>query len=816
MRKSRARPRTTVLAVGVLVAATLPALSQSHAAGLASPDAAAPVNYVPDEPLPTEPVPPQQRLDGLGISGYPDRLSVEPGESVKIMASTKAKTFTSTIVRVTHGDADPKGPGVKEQVIDTPVNGTYPGADQRLPLGSYVTVPDRGQLRPKDGFTIATWIAPSTIPGSPYNRTALKRTPVGTPRAQGLVTKWSEADKRGYGLFIDETGAAALRVGAETVSTGVKLKPWAPAMGGPEMYFSKNPRPQHVNNSGWYFVAASFDARSGQVTVTQRPVSTHPDDSGATVTKQIGGRDLRHSADPLLMAAYWNRSGDDHPAGLYNGKIESPALYDRALGKRELDAIAKGAHAPRPSAAWDFSKHMSGDRVAGSGSQGLDGRAVNLPVRALTGHAWDRKTMNYNQDPKQWGAMYFHEDDLGDAVWKPSFTWKVPQNARSGVYAARLEADGKVYHATFVVRPKKRTSKIAMLVPTLTYLAYGQTGGTMSQYSDHADGSGYVYSTHRRPIENLRSLTTGPKGEGRPWAFEADTHIYDWLETKKYEVDYITDHDLDREGRKILDGYQTVITGTHPEYISTTEFESIKGWLNDGGRLMYLGGNGFYWVTALDNTRNYSELRRHDGTEAWQAAPGEYYHSTDREYGGLWRFRGTPPQELVGVGFSAQGFGNPTGSAQYNKPFDRSEASYSEAGAWVFEGVSKKKGIGDDMPSLQSPGGPMGEEVDRVDYALGTPANAIVLGTSQRFGEQYMHVVEEINTSSLFEGGDTNPMVRGDVTLIHYPKGGAVFSAASMVWSGQFFHNGYNNDMTRITENVLNKFTSGAPLPGTG
>ncbi|WP_344904302.1 N,N-dimethylformamidase beta subunit family domain-containing protein [Actinomadura meridiana] len=814
MRESRARHGTAVLAVGVLVALALPGSAPSHAAGGPKPGAA-PVNYVPDEPLPTEPTPPQQRLDALGISGYPDRLSVEPGESVKIMASTKAKTFTSTIVRVTHGDADPAGPGVKEQVINDPVNRTYPGVDQRLPLGSYVTVPDGRRLRPEDGFTITAWIAPSTIPGSPYNRTALKRTPVGTPRAQGLVTKWSEADKRGYGLFIDETGATALRIGAETVSTGVKLRPWAPAMGGPEMYFSKNVRPQHVNNSGWYFVAASFDAKSHEVTVTQRPVSTLPDDSGATVTKRIGG-DLRNSKDPLLMAAYWNRSGDDHPAGFYNGKIEAPALYDKAFGKRELDAAAKGDRSARPSAAWDFSRHMSGDRVSSTGSRSLDGRAVNLPVRALTSHDWDRKTMNYNQDPKQWGAMYFHEDDLGDAAWKPSFTWKVPKDARSGVYAARLNADGKDYHVTFVVRPKKRTAKIAMLVPTLTYLAYGQTGGTMSQYSDHADGSGYVYSTHRRPIENLRSLATGPKGEGRPWGFEADTHIFDWLETKKYNVDYITDHDVDREGRKILDGYQTVITGTHPEYIATTEFEAVKGWLNDGGRLMYLGGNGFYWVTAIDNTRNYTELRRHDGTEAWQAAPGEYYQNTDGEYGGLWRFRGTPPQELLGVGFSAQGFGHPSGFAFYNEPFDRSDASYTEAGAWVFEGVSKKKGIGDGLPSLQSPGGPMGEEIDRVDYALGTPANAIVLGTSQRFGEQYMHVVEEINTSALFEGGDTNPMVRGDITLIHYPNGGAVFSAASMVWSGQFFHNNYNNDMTRITENVLNKFTSGAPLPGTG
>lgn len=805
------------IALAVVAAAVVTSVSIANVTGSerSSPAAA---KYVPDEPLPSEPVPPQEQLDALGISGYPDKLSVEPGERVRIMVSTDEPEFSSKIVRVTHGDADPAGPGIKETVIDSAVNTTYRGRYQKLPLGSYVTVPDDSRLRPSGSFTITAWIAATTIPGSPYNRVALQRTPVGTPRLQGLVTKWSEADERGYGLFIDEQGSLALRLGsgddAETVSTGVKLKPWAPAMGGPEAYMpNPNPRPQHVNNSGWYFVAASYDATKGEATVTQRPVSTLPDDSVATVTERVDANRVKHARTPLVMAGYWERAGDARPSGFYNGKIEAPTIYDRALSKSEIAAVAGGKRLSSPVAAWDFSRQMSTQRVIDRGPHRLGGSAVNLPVRALTSHDWDRKTMNYNEDPEQWGAMYFHEDDLGDAAWKPSFTWKVPEDARSGVYAARLEAGEDVYHATFVVRPKEPTAKIAMLVPTLSYLAYGSTGGSLRQYDDHADGSGFVYSSALRPIQNLRSLATGPNGEGRPWAFEADTHIFDWLETKGYDVDYITDHDVDREGQSILDPYQTVITGTHPEYISTTEFEAVKGWLNDGGRLMYLGGNGFYWVTALDASRTYSELRRHDGTEAWQAAPGEYYHSTDGEYGGLWRFRGTPPQELLGVGFAAQGFGHSTGSAQYNKPFDRTEESHSEAGAWVFEGVSQEDGIGD-LPTLQSPGGPMGEEVDRVDYALGTPANALVLGSSQPFGEQYMHVVEEINTSSLFEGGDTNPMVRGDVTLVYYPNGGAVFSASSMVWSGSFFHNDYDNDMTRISENVLDTFTSGRPLPG--
>ena len=809
------RQRKSILAITIAIALAVVVPGLVRAAGERT-------NYVPDEPLPIETVPPQESLDTLGISGYPDKLSVKPGESVRIMVSTKADTFRSTMVRVIHGDPDPTGPGLKEEVIDTPVNGTYPGRYQPLPLGSYVAVPDQGRLRLTGSFTLTAWIAPTTIPGSEFNRTALQYTPVGTPRLQGIVTKWSERRQQGYGLFIDEQGSLALRLGSgtgtQTVSTGVKLKPWAPGQGGQEMYFTRNPRPNMANESGWYFVAATYNARTKTVRLTQQPVTKFPDDSAATVTKEVSTQRVQNPRVPLLMAAYWD-GGATHPTGFYNGKIESPTIYNRVLSPSQVDAISRGKTVNGVTAAWDFSRAMSTNRVIGS-SANLNGRAVNLPVRALTSHDWDEKTMPWTEDPEQWGAMYFHEDDLGDARWRRSFTFQVPEDAKSGAYAARLEAGDDVYHATFFVRPKEPTSKIAMLVPTFTYEAYAPTsnllehGRLMSQYSDHADGSGYVYSSRLRPWTETRPLATGPTGEGRPWGFEADTHIFDWLETKGYEVDYITDHDLDREGQSLLDPYQVVITGTHPEYISEAELDAFEGWLNAGGRLMYLGGNGFYWVTSLDRTGTYTELRRHDGTEAWQGAPGELYHSTTGEYGGLWRFRGRPPQELAGVGFTAQGFGHPTGTAQYNVPFDRSEASHTPAGEWVFEGVSKEAGIGGNMPTLQSPGGPMGEEVDRVDYVLGTPANAVVLGTSQRFGDEYIFVIEEDNTTSLWEGGADNPLVRGDVTLVHYPNGGAVFSAASMVWSGGFFYNNYENDMTRITENVLNRFISGEPLPG--
>ena len=66
-------------------------------------------------------------------------------------------------------------------------------------------------------------------------------------------------------------------------------------------------------------------------------------------------------------------------------------------------------------------------------------------------------------------------------------------------------------------------------------------------------------------------------------------------------------------------------------------FSALEAFLRSGGRIMYLGGNGFYWVTTVDPERPYViEVRRQAGMRTWEAAPGELFHSTTGELGGLW------------------------------------------------------------------------------------------------------------------------------------------------------------------------------------
>ena len=63
---------------------------------------------------------------------------------------------------------------------------------------------------------------------------------------------------------------------------------------------------------------------------------------------------------------------------------------------------------------------MTGDHVADTGPGGWHGRCVNLPSRAMTGSRWTGAVQRWTEAPDQWGAIHFHDDDMGDAGWQPS------------------------------------------------------------------------------------------------------------------------------------------------------------------------------------------------------------------------------------------------------------------------------------------------------------------------------------------------------------------------------------------------------------
>ncbi|HEY7029761.1 MAG TPA: LamG domain-containing protein [Thermomicrobiales bacterium] len=736
----------------------------------------------------------------MNLVGYTDRLSVAPGESIQFMVSSTQRTYRADIVRLIHGDENPQGPGFKEAEIESPVNGEYAGRVQPILTGSYVLVLTDARLDLAGGVTLQAWVMPTTPEKG----------------QQGLLGKWSASDSSGYLLAIEDGGDLALRLGDGKGKT-VDVRSGVP-----------------LAHHTWSFVAASFDAADGRVRLVQRPATIWPlDRYTAAVEQTVDLRGLGTTGAPFLMAGIWRGSipGAGQVGALFNGKIEHPRLWRRALTADEVEALAGGAEPTEVGAglvaAWDFSREISSSWVVDVGPHGLDGVAVNMPMRAATGHTWTGDEVDFKRAPNEYAAIHFHDDDLEDANWEADFTLEVPEGLPSGVYAARLRSGADEDYLPFVVRPEagRATAPIAYLIPTLTYLAYASEheivgdpvvfpfyDRTMhaaeyryiaehhlhSLYDYHADGTGVCYASWKRPLVNMRPKAIR-SAFASPEHLAADLYLIDWMEQKGHRYDCLADENLHTDGVELLRPYKVVVTGTHPEYWSGPMLAALETYLAEGGRVMYLGGNGFYWVTGFDPERPHAiEVRRWGGTGAWVAKPGEYYLSTTGELGGLWRNRNRAPQKLLGVGFTSQGF-------DYSRPYHRQPDSFDPRAAFIFEGIGDDEVIGD-FPSLTLRHGAAGYEIDRAAPSLGTPPHALVVATATGFSDSYQHVIEECLMSTPHEGGTMQPLVRADVVYFEGPNGGAVFSTGSIAWCGCLSSNHYDNNVSRITDNVLRRF----------
>src|SRR5829696_3799055 len=241
------------------------------------------------------------------LVGYSDRLSAAPGETLAFMVSSAHPAYDVEIVRLVHGDPNPSGPGLIERVVETPVSGTYPGRIQQIHTGSYVIVDDCPPLRFTGGFTIQAWIWPTT-PGK---------------GVQGLVAIWANTGPTGFALVIED-GALGLWLGDATgpvarVGIGASL---------------------HART--WYDVAVTFDAGTGEVRLVQEACPEWAQEpSSRTVTVQTELRALDAGETGLLMAALPGvRPGAVE--GHFNGKIDRPSLFSRALSDEELKALQGG------------------------------------------------------------------------------------------------------------------------------------------------------------------------------------------------------------------------------------------------------------------------------------------------------------------------------------------------------------------------------------------------------------------------------------------------------------------------------------------
>ncbi|MEC9265683.1 MAG: N,N-dimethylformamidase beta subunit family domain-containing protein [Pseudomonadota bacterium] len=716
----------------------------------------------------------------IPIIGYANDLGARPGEALGFkVSSALAEPYEVQLVRIISADPNPDGPGIRHMEIDAACNGRYPSRFQDFAPGSYAKAP---------------------LPtGTDLSKIELEA---------AVMPMLADRDRQTVLAVADPACGFALELSVDRGGLGLTLR----TDSGEERLTAPGP----LRTRRWYRVRAQVDLGARRAELSFEPLKQGEESGHATASFKDRSK-LTATAEAGIRIAAGNVGG--RPQRHFNGRIEAPKL-----------AFGLGGTAGGIVLAWDFSQGIDSDRIVDVGGTASHGRLINMPTRGVTGTGWSGREMCWRHAPQDYAAIHFHEDDCHDCGWEDDFVFDIPKDFRSGNYAMRLRCGtDEDFIPFFVAAPLGRPqSRICVVIPTFTYVMYGDNGRYdygpaieqrmadwgaypynpdkyrqfgQSSYNLHPDGTGICLCSWRRPLLNLRSgyLTLLAPGCGSGLRhYQADSHLWAWLEAKGFEFDVVTDHQLHQDGPDALKPYRTVLTCTHPEYHTENSLDAFQGYVDAGGRLCYLGGNGFYWRIAVSETiPGIAEVRRAEGgIRTWAAEPGEYYHALDGQYGGLWRRIGRPPQALTGVGFSAQG-------TFLGSHYRRLEASYNPEVRWIFDGVDGET-FGDEGLSGS---GAAGYELDRYDIGLGSPENATVIARSEDHAPTYIVTPEEILTHvSTISGMGPDQLIHADMIYCDTPSGGALFSVGSITFCGSLPVNNFENSTSRLLENIVRHF----------
>lgn len=724
----------------------------------------------------------QQRLmSSPSVLAYANVRSVRAGEPITFFVSSAGDgDIEAQVVRLQSPNIGPIGPAFRETPIDAPLNGRQFGRHQPIHIGSYANVP--GPLPINRACMVEILAFPTLLEASARTITEVRS-------ASGVTLAVRSSSSELIAELSTATGTIA------TVSL--------PCLG----------------ERTWTEVAAEVDLDAGLLALRthQLPSVGHLTPPDCAVVVEFHATSVSLADASLTFAASLSADGTHHlPSTCFSGKLEQPRLSDPSTDEQ--------------IAAWDFSLDIPTAQIRDTGPLGLHGVLANMPTRGTRGAYWTGDHLTWMVDPRGYAAIHFHDTDLADAGWQPSFTYDVPGSLPSGCYALRVQpADDSTpeFYVPFFVRPAASapTADIAFVAPTTTYAAYANmhlrvtaqfnelAHGRLtvldstdflllrmpelgkSTYDVHRDGSPVIYSSMNRPVTNFRPT-------GRMYKLCLDLMIIDWLDAMGYHFDIVSDDDIDLEGLAAIAPYRVLVTGSHPEYTSRRQLDAFEAHQESGGRLMYLGGNGFYSAAEIPaDRRDAVEVRRPGQDNLWRVNHAEAATSTSGLPSGMWRNIGRSENTLTGVGFITQGFDACTF-------YTRSPASRDQRVSWIFNGLEPDEVIGD-FGILQ--GGAAGYEIDRHDVAKGSPPHSVVVASSSGHSNLYDLMVSSI-LDTLPDAKRTQDPIRADMVFFETGRDGAVFSVGSIAWAGSLSHAGYANSVSTVTKNVLDRFAAAAPF----
>ena len=590
-------------------------------------------------------IPAHLPIDLPGLHAYAQK-SIAAGEEIEFRVSSSVR-YDLSVVRL---GSDPENrdqdPVLESLRVEKPKS-------QPIHPGSYVHVskglPNERRL---SQLTLECWIRPFDLSGW-----------------QGLITQHDYPKRCGIGLFLNGDRIAFI-TGTGGAHDPASLHETEPGL---------------IKAQRWYHVAVSWDGKKKRIYLNSKLVAEFPF-TGV----------VRPGKTAIRIGAY---GSDGVAASFYNGDIAMCAIHGRALDgeliqKRVADRGLKVPEEESVLACWPFNEER-GTHVADAGSDGRDGRIINRATWMVGGPSFDataidRHDSRYDpsKDPERGHGLRLAADELYNARWEVNHTFRVPADAKSGVYAGRFDfqMNGKPmrYHTTFIVRrPESRPkAPLLVLVSSNTWLAYNSTPfpinhgpglidmGTGGLGSSHPGAPKYsCYSDHHngQPTYKIGMQVPWPAagpnktyiGGGYSHLLRGERFLHLWLDKHGYDYDVITDQDLDRNP-EVLKGYKAACINGHSEYWSARAYDGLDNYLKTGGAAVVMSGNTMFWRVSFDESGEVMECRKFGKSIGGRARAkvGELYHSHDFKRGSLMRFCGYPAWELVGL--SCIGWGGGT------------------------------------------------------------------------------------------------------------------------------------------------------------
>lgn len=754
------------------------------------------------------------------LIGYGSRLSCRPGDRIEFKVSSfNNDPFEADLVRVYNADSLSRYKDRFDlRVIEAAFTGNYDGVAQPLNNGSYVEMADASALDGLGSFTVGAYILPTFLPDNYSEEVDPSATYITSPgigqsiAEQNIVARYDAVAQTGWALRLEKDGRLSFLVANASQLTKATVA-------------------ESVREWDFAYAVGVYDAQTGllRVVLQDTPMSAGDRFSARRQVAEAKFSGSVPQAGLLRVAAADGGPGTGrHPvaAGPFTGRIADPRILSGVVGGSDLDELKAaelgGDLARRAVMNLDFSQGIGTMETADISPSAMPAEVVNMPLRAIYGPFADFKSQDWTKDATPFDAMHFHADDLHDAEWQTSFAYTIPADLPSGVYAARLkQSDFDEYITFYVCPPKgKQTAKLALLVSEYNQLAYTNLLYSVMQpqafsgitannadlnfilanreyvygfYNTHLDGTSCNYASHHRPNFSF-------KPGWNAYNNTLDTHLLDLLDKQGIAVDILTDELLHKEGVSLLKGYDCVISPSHQEYVTHAEWDAASEYLDQGGRMMYLGGNGWFWTVgvhpAADGCIEYRKNTLWSERVMENGLRGGGFWESDRRL-----------ESLFGVNMSGMTF---TACTDFKKMPDAKNPRAS----WIFDGCTEGENFGS-YGVDKNQGGACGYEFDKADFNQGTPRHALVVASSNAIPG----VIEEATLGTIAFNVTLSPppkretTTRADVVFFETANGGAVFSSSSIAWNGSLWENEGKNDVARITLNVIRRFLDPKPFP---